>query len=143
MTRARWTVLVAVIAFFAALAGVVAGRALTTHRGGDLHALLHDEVALTPQQQAGIDALEARFATRRRMLEMQMRADNARLAEAIAVEHDAGPRVTAAVDASHRTMGELQKATLAHVFAMRRLLRPDQTPAFDRAVGRALTTDHR
>ena len=59
--------------------------------------------------------------------------------QAIAAERDDGPRVAAAVDASHRTMGALQKATLAHVFAMRRLMRPDQTAAFDRVVVRALT----
>jgi len=68
-----------------------------------------------------------------------MRSDNAALAAAIAREHDDGPAVAAAVDRAHRTMGALQKATLAHVFAMRRLLRPDQTAAFDRLVVRALT----
>jgi hypothetical protein len=35
----------------------------------------------------------------------------------------------------------LQKATLAHVFAMRQILRSDQTAAFDRAVVKALTSD--
>ena len=40
-------------------------------------------------------------------------------------------------------MGELQKATLAHIFAMRQLLRPDQTAQFDRAVVKALTDDAR
>ena len=40
-------------------------------------------------------------------------------------------------------MGELQKATLAHIFAMRQLLRPDQAAQFDRAVVKALTDDQR
>ncbi len=40
-------------------------------------------------------------------------------------------------------MGELQKATLAHIFAMRQVLRPDQTAEFDRAVVKALTDDRR
>jgi hypothetical protein len=40
-------------------------------------------------------------------------------------------------------MGELQRETLAHLFAMRRLLRPDQAAKFDRAVTRALTEDAR
>jgi Spy/CpxP family protein refolding chaperone len=145
MSRTSWTIAVAVIAFVMALAGVVAGRALTApgpRHGGELHALLHDELTLTAAQQAGIDTLEARFAMRRRALGLQMRADNARLAEAIAAEQADGPRVAAAVDASHATMGTLQKATLTHVFAMRRLLRPDQTAAFDRAVGQALTAEH-
>jgi len=143
MSRTRWTLLVAVIAFLAALAGVLLGRAIgDSHHvapGGELHALLHDHIDLTPDQERHLDALESGFATRRTALQAQMRADNARLAQAIAAEQDDGPRVAAAVDASHRTMGTLQKVTLAHVFAMRRLLRPDQTPAFDRAVARALT----
>lgn len=143
MSRTRWTILVAIVAFVAALAGVLAGRAIGDHHpaahGSELHALLHGDMDLTPEQMRQLDALEASFATRRTALQAQMRADNARLAQAIAAEQDDGPRVAAAVDACHRTMGTLQKATLAHVFAMRRMLRPDQTPAFDRAVARALT----
>lgn len=143
MSRTRWTILVAVVAFVAALAGVLAGRAIGGRaagaHGSELHTLLHDHMQLTPEQMRQLDALEAGFATRRSTLQAQMRADNARLAQAIAAEQDDGPRVAAAVDACHHTMGALQKATLAHVFAMRRLLRPDQTPAFDRAVARALT----
>jgi hypothetical protein len=85
--------------------------------------------------------MEATFAVRRRALELEMRAENVRLAEAIAAEHGNGPRVTAAIDASHRTMGQLQKETLAHIFSMRDLLRPDQAAKFDAAVTRALTED--
>jgi hypothetical protein len=67
--------------------------------------------------------------------------DNARLAEAIEAEHGNGPRV-AAVDQSHAVMGE-PEATLAHIFAMRQLLRPNQTGQFDQAVVKALTDDAR
>ena len=56
-------------------------------------------------------------------------------------EHGNGPRVTAAVDHSHAVLGQLQKVTLAHIFAMRQLLHPDQTGPFDRAVVKALTED--
>lgn len=138
----RRLALTMVLAFLAALAGVWVGCRLMTTRmqhGTEVHALLHHEVALDRQQEAALDVLEARFGVRRRALEAQMRADNAQLAAAIEREHDNGPAVAAAVDQSHRTMGALQKATLEHVFAMRRLLRPDQTAAFDRIVMRALT----
>jgi hypothetical protein len=40
-------------------------------------------------------------------------------------------------------MGELQKQTLAHIFAMRAVLRPDQAAKFDRAVVEALTAEAR
>ncbi len=133
-------------AFLAAIAGVLVAGALAggwlrspSPHGTELHALLHRDVTLDARQEVALDGLEARFATQRAALEAQLRADNVRLAAAIAREHDYGPAVAAAVDRSHRTMGTLQKATLAHVFAMRRLMRPSQTAAFDRVVVQALT----
>ncbi len=107
--------------------------------GSGLHELLHHKLDLDPGQQARLEKLEQNFAVRRQALELELRADNARLAEAIEAEHGEGPRVAAAVDASHHAMGELQKATLAHIFAMRQILRPDQAARFDKAVVQALT----
>lgn len=142
--QGRRTLFVALIAFLAAIAGVAIGRlVILTHeaQGSELHELLHHQLKLDAGQQARLDTLEQRFAVRRKALELEMRADNARLADAIEAEHGNGPRVAAAVDDSHRAMGELQKETLAHIFAMRQILRPEQTAAFDRAVVKALTTD--
>ncbi len=144
MTNLRRTLLVASIAFAAAIAGVWVGRAVLPPKpatDSELHALLHDQLNLNAAQRAGIDALEGQFAMRRKALELEMRADNARLAAAIEAEHGYGPQVSAAIDQSHMAMGELQKETLEHVFAMRRLLRPDQAAKFDAAVVKALTAD--
>ena len=130
--------------FIAAIGGVYVGRALfpaPEQPGAELHEVLHHKLALDPDQQARLQILEQRFAVQRRAYELELRADNARLAEAIEAEHGIGPGVTAAVDQSHAAMGELQKATLAHIFAMRQLLRPDQTRPFDQAVVKALTND--
>lgn len=139
---ARRAIAVAVLAFLAALAGVLVGRSLIEPRSEQaaaLHLLLHDQLDLTPEQRGMLAALEQRFAVRRRALELEIRADNARLAAAIQAEHGYGPRVTAEVDRAHRAMGDLQKETLAHIFAMRGVLRPDQQERFDRAVVEALT----
>ena len=139
-------ILCVLAAFVAAISGVFVGRALLpapAQPGAELHEVLHHRLALDPAQEARLEELERRFATQRRALELELRADNARLAEAIQAEHGNGPRVAASVDRSHAAMGELQKATLAHVFAMRQLLRPDQTAEFDRAVVKALTDDQR
>jgi hypothetical protein len=138
----RRTLLVALIAFAAALGGVVAGRALIPAQApveNELHDLLHKELELDAGQHARITQIESRFAVRRQALELELRADNARLAEAIEAEHGYGPRVGAAVDRSHQAMGQLQKETLEHIFAMRGVLRPDQAARFDAAVVRALT----
>lgn len=146
MKGVRLAVFVAVIAFFAAVAGVWVGRTLIPQRhaqGAELHDVLHNRLDLDDGQKARLEALEQRFAVRRRALELELKSDNARLADAMQAEHGIGPRVGAAVDASHRAMGELQKETLAHIFAMRSILRPDQTATFDQAVVRSLTADAR
>ncbi len=120
----RRTLVVALIAFLAAIAGVFVGRAILPARPAlqsELHELLHHGIKLDNAQQTRLAMLEDRFATRRKALELELRADNA----------------------SHQAMGELQKATLAHIFAMRQILKPDQVPAFDHAVVEALTADTR
>ena len=144
MTGPRRNLLIALIAFAAAIAGVFAGRALLpqpSHTGAELHALLHEDFNLDAAQKSRLDKLELDFGVRKRAIELELRADNARLAAAIEAEHGNGPQVAAAIDGSHMTMGELQKATLEHVFAMRSILRPEQTARFDAAVVKALTAD--
>lgn len=138
----RRILLVVLLAFLAALAGVFIGRAIsekTSEQASALHDLLHEDLDLTAEQRQRIDQLEGQFAVRRRALELEIRADNARLAAAIQAEHGYGPRVDAEVERSHRVMGNLQKETLAHIFAMRGVLRPDQQERFDQAVVRTLT----
>ena len=142
-SRTRLTVCV-IACFVAAIGGVFVGRALLPERqppGTELHEVLHHKLALNTDQQTRLEVLEQRFAVQRRASELELRANNAQLAEAIEAEHGNGPRVTAAVDRSHAVMGELQKATLAHIFAMRQLLQPNQTGQFDQAVVKALTDD--
>ena len=141
-----WLALGVAACFLAAIAGVFVGRLLfpaPVPPGAELHDVLHHKLTLDAGQQARLQLLEQRFAVQRRALELELGADNARLAEAMEAEHGNGPRVTAAVDRSHAVLGELQKATLAHIFAMRQLLRPDQTALFDKAVVKALTDDGR
>lgn len=140
----RRLLVLAAVAFLAALAGVLIGRGISQRapeRSSALHELLHDELGLDAQQLAQIEQLEISFAARRQALEAEIRAENARLATAIQAERGYGPRVTAEIERSHEIMGELQQATLEHIFAMRTVLRPDQADKFDRAVVRALTAD--
>lgn len=146
MKRLRVVLLIAA-AFGAGLCGALLGQRLggRTPEGGGaaLHRVLHQELGLDAQQSAALDGLEQSYSVRRRALETEMRADNAQLAVAIDAEHGIGPRVDAAIEASHHTMSALQKETVAHVFAMRRLLRPDQARRFDQAVAKALIDDGR
>ncbi|MBC7504202.1 MAG: periplasmic heavy metal sensor [Sandarakinorhabdus sp.] len=141
--KLRYALVVAIIAFCAGLAGAWVGRTYLPAPlpRAELHDFLHNHLDLDAGQRARLEALESRFAVKKNVLEARLKAHNAELAAAIDREHGEGPQVAAAVDRSHQTMGELQKATLAHVFAMRALMRPDQATRFDAAVIRALTTE--
>lgn len=143
MMRNLWRyVLTAIIAFAAALAATWLARSFSPagHAGdSELHTLVHEELNLDPAQMARIEALETQFADQRKAYDAQLRQANAALAEAMTSEHAYGPKVAEAVDRAHHAMGELQKATLAHVFAMRAVLRPDQAARFDAEVAKALT----
>ena len=133
--------LVALVAFLVALGALWIGQKLRADAPDEsrIHVLLHGELDLDGRQRTRIGALERGFEADRHRLEGELRAANAELAGAIAREHAYGPAVEKAVDRSHVAMGELQKATLQHVFAMRAVLRPEQTARFDKAVAQALT----
>ncbi|GGN61639.1 hypothetical protein GCM10011349_44450 [Novosphingobium indicum] len=147
MRGARHYVLTAIVAFAAALAAIWMASTFTLFargEGSELHTLVHQKLDLDAAQDARIEKLEAQFAERRKELDLQMRNANADLARAIEAEHLYGPKVAQAVDRSHHAMGELQKATLSHVFAMRAVLRPDQAARFDAEIGKTLTqSDHK
>ncbi|MEL7708310.1 periplasmic heavy metal sensor [Citromicrobium bathyomarinum] len=131
----------------AALAGCLGALAADRWSNDDaedsLHQFVHDELSLTADQEQRLDALEARFAVEQARLEASARAANAQLAQAMETEHEYGPEVSAAIDEVHARMGDLQKATVRHVFDMREILDPDQQLQFDRKVSAALTRDPR
>lgn len=139
MNRRTSLLLAIALAFVAGLGGAFAGRAMLRPAPPEWHRLLHEQLGLDPAQSARIEGIEHSFAQRKAALESQQRAANADLAAAIEAEHGYGPRVSAAVDRSHIVMGQLQKATLEHVFAMRGVLRPDQAARFDAGIAKALT----
>jgi hypothetical protein len=146
MWNYRRILLLLLLTFGAAIAGVVVGRVFVAPERpveNRLHELLHSQLDLDSKQHAQLEAIEKSFAVRRQALELELRADNARLAEAIETEHGYGPLVAAAVDRSHQAMGDLQKETLEHIFAMRAVLRPDQAAKFDQTVVKALTAKER
>jgi len=99
-----------------------------------LHSVVHEQLNLSAEQDRRLDAIEARFAARRPTLEAEVRAANRELAAAIAASDGDSPQVQAAVDHFHAAMGDLQKATITHVFEMRSVLTPEQAEVFDEAV---------
>ena len=106
-----------------------------------LHDIVHEQLRLSPEQDRRLDAIEARFAAERPALEAEVRTANRELGAAIAANRGDTPEVQAAVDHFHGAMGDLQKATIAHVFEMRSVLTPEQATVFDAAVADTLSRD--
>ena len=103
-----------------------------------LHEIVHEDLKLNPAQLARIEVLEADFATRRVALEREVHRE---LAQAIAASDGDSRVVQPAVDHFHDVMGELQQATIAHIFQMRAVMTPTQAERFDRSVVEALTAE--
>lgn len=137
---------IVITAMLAALASGAATWASATwgmreRQPPSLHSVVHEKLDLSDEQDRRLDAIEARFAARRPALEADVRAANRELAAAIAASEGDTPRVQAAVDHFHAAMGDLQKATITHVFEMRAVLTPAQAEVFDAAVVEALRDD--
>lgn len=90
------------------------------------HDWLHRELALTSAQLAALDPVEKTFAERQRRLADALRDANRDLARAMTEDKNYTPRVAAAIEHVHHCMGELQKASVEHLFAMRAVLTPAQ-----------------
>ena len=143
MSGLKSTLVTAVLA--AAVGAAAAWGAMTIQarqdRPADLHHLVHERLDLSPEQDRRLDEIEAAFAERRAPLEAEVRQANAELSAAIAASQGEPPEVQAAVDHFHTAMGDLQMATIRHVFEMRAVLTPRQAEEFDRAVVETLRAD--
>jgi len=112
-----------------------------THYAGDSgnwHRILHDKLHVTPEQDVRLEEIERHYRQRRQYLEEQMRLANMELAEAIKADKSFSPKVQAATDKIHHAMGELQKATLEHLFEMRPILTDEQNRKLEQMVTDAL-----
>lgn len=144
-TRARaggGLLVTALVAFAAGALGAVIG-ATAMHMSHErapesFHALLHDSLTLSPDQDRALHELEARFAVTRGDLEAELVAANRGLAAAIRANPAYAAEVGEAVEQVHHAMGELQQATIRHVYDMRAILTEEQAQVFDERIARAL-----
>jgi nickel and cobalt resistance protein CnrR len=97
-------------------------------RGDDVaaHEWLHRELKLTGEQERALEPVETKFAEKQRQLSAALLEANRALARAMGEEKGYTPRVAAAVETVHQRMGDLQKASIEHVFDMRGVLSPEQ-----------------
>lgn len=102
----------------------------------DPHQWLHEQLNITDEQDENLVPIEEKFSLKKRELGNKILIANKELANAINRDRKYSDRVQTAVDKIHLAQGELQKATLEHLFEMHSVLTPEQSKKLN-----ALTTD--
>tara|TARA_R110002073_G_scaffold285659_1_gene450125 strand:+ start:9601 stop:9957 length:357 start_codon:yes stop_codon:yes gene_type:complete len=102
------------------------------------HLYFHELLNLTPEQLAKLVPLEKKFSEEKIFYEDQIRRANMQLGDIMKTEKAYTPEVQKAVEKVHFAMGQLQKVTIVHLFAMRELLNEEQAQIFDNYVADAM-----
>ncbi len=107
---------------------------------GDAHAWIHTELGITAAQEKALEPIEQRYAEQKKHYGEMLRIANAELGKAILEERSDSERVKAAVGRIHEAQGELQNATLQHIFEMKSVLTPQQYEKLLQSTADALST---
>jgi Spy/CpxP family protein refolding chaperone len=121
--------LLVTVAVVAVLACWLTGHYLRGHTTSghiEAHQWIHAQLGFTAEQETQLEPIEKRFDEQKRHYGEMLRIANQELAQAIREDRAHSPRVTAAVAKIHQAQGELQNATLQHIFEMQPVLRPEQ-----------------
>lgn len=130
----RAGILATTLGLLSGFGGVWLGMNVLGHHDGassSLHAVIHDELSLTREQEAEIEALERNFASQKTQFEARVLEARQAIGTALMVEHEMSSDVESAAAGFHDAMGELQLATLNHILAMREVMNDDQRAEFD------------
>lgn len=103
----------------------MAGRA-PAQSHAEAHQWIHSQLQLTKEQEAQLAPIEQRYDEQKRHYAELIRLANMELAQALLKDRADSPRVNEVVAKIHAAQGELQKATLRHVFEMKPVLTPEQ-----------------
>ncbi len=98
---------------------------------------------LTTEQEIQLTMIAGNYAGRRAQLRHSILAANFELANALGEEMSMGPHTQASIERVKNIVGELQRATVDYVLALRGVLTPEQQTVFDTKVVEALMTDPR
>ncbi|NBX03543.1 MAG: periplasmic heavy metal sensor [Alphaproteobacteria bacterium] len=131
----RLALIVALIAFSACW---LVGNYFMKHREQmqNSHNWLHEQLQITAEQDKKLAPIEQKFTAKKNDVETKIAEANRELALAINEDVDYSVRVKQAAQKIHVAQGELQKATLEHLFEMRAVLTPEQKKKLN-----TLTTD--
>ena len=107
------------------------------HAATNLHAIVHDELHLSSQQEVAIESLETAFAIVRESYEAEMEEARREIGAALLRDQALSDDVARAAEDFHTAMGGLQMETLNHILSMRAELDPDQVQEFDLRLAQA------
>lgn len=118
--------LLAAVAATSSLLTLYLARPTSTATPRDYHAWIHEELKMTDEQERRLLSSEERYIETQRHLSEVIRLANRELADAIGEDRSNSDRVQAKVALIHDAMGQLQRATLQHIFEMKEVLEPAQ-----------------
>ena len=96
------------------------------HPAEDYHEWIHNKLNMTPEQERRSLTSERRYEETKRHLEEVIRLANSELAERILKDKSYSPSVEKSVAEIHSAVGQLQKATLEHIFELKEVLDAEQ-----------------
>lgn len=117
------------------------GRSFIGHHGQehDPHSWLHQQLNITDEQDKKLTPIEEKFVAKKEIFEAQIMAANHELATAINEDGNYSVRVKQVADKIHKAQGELQNATLEHLFEMHSVLTAEQRKKLNNLTTDALT----
>lgn len=120
-----------IVAVVAAVTTVCVNRSLVRCRtccasSEDVSSRLQKELSLTAEQKAALEPIEKKFQAANALYTARMNEANRALARALEKGDPDAPEIAEAIDAIHHHMGEMQKASIAHLFEMRSVLTREQ-----------------
>jgi hypothetical protein len=92
----------------------------------DYHAWIHKKLEMTPEQERRSLNSERRYEETKWHLDEVIRLANGELARSILKDKSYSPQVEKSVAEIHTAMGQLQKATLEHIFELKEVLDAEQ-----------------
>lgn len=107
-------------------------------KANSLNEYIHSQLDITPEQDAKLKDMEERYEKQVIYLEEKLKIANMELANAVKEEKRYGPRVEKAITDNHTTMGEMQKATMQHLFEMQTVLTEEQNQKMNKVITDAL-----
>lgn len=108
------------------------------HNQIDAHIWLHEQIGITAEQDQKLTEIERNFAEKQTVLQEKIHVGNLELAAAMFEDKTFSERVAAAVERIHHVQGELQKATIEHIFDMQTILTPQQAEKLNKLAADAL-----